>query len=245
MKPADGMNNNINIPPGHVLKLQRALYGIKQAPRVWNININEFLITLGFKPCVKDTCIYVKKSKSGGIIIIGLFVDDIASAFSVNDRKEWNDEIKERLKLKYELSDMGAVQHILGMKITRTGTKTLYIDQQVYVNDKVKEFNLDECKKVITPENSSTKLSEHDDSEHVYKDEVTLYRMMVGSLMYASISTRPDITHAVGQAARHMQQPKQSHMVAAKRIFRYLSGARDHCLKYTGSNDNSDENNMW
>src|SRR5262249_31768940 len=60
----------------YVCKLEKALYGIKQAPHVWNENINAYLIELHYTPCEKDPCIYYKTSKNNNIIIIGLFVDD-------------------------------------------------------------------------------------------------------------------------------------------------------------------------
>jgi hypothetical protein len=63
-------------------------------------------------------------------------------------------------------------------------------------------------------------------------DDINTYRMMVGSLIYASISTRPDITHAVNMISRYMSNPTHMSMIMAKRIFRYLNGNRNHGLVY-------------
>lgn len=49
----------------------------------------------------------------------------------------------------------------------------------------------------------------------------TLYREIVGSLMFIC-HTRPDISYVVGLVSRFMSNPKQSHMMAAKRVLRYL-----------------------
>jgi hypothetical protein len=62
--------------------------------------------------------------------------------------------------------------------------------------------------------------------------DVSLYRQMVGSLMYASISTRPDITHATNIVARHMSNPSQADMTKVRRIFKYLTNARHYGLVY-------------
>lgn len=77
MQAPEGMSVNSD----EVLKLKKALYGIKQAPREWNININHYLISIGFCPCVKDPCIYTKASKTNNIIMLGLFVDDIMVSY--------------------------------------------------------------------------------------------------------------------------------------------------------------------
>src|SRR5260370_40638210 len=60
------------------------------------------------------------------------------------------------------------------------------------------------------------------------------YRKAIGSLMYASVATRPDISHAVSTLSRFLDNPGQSHWEAVKRVFRYLAGTRDLSLTYGG-----------
>lgn len=75
----------ITQPPGFelkgsedkVLKLKKALYGLKQAPRAWNKRIDAFLSKTGFRKCSVEHGLYVKKSDSGGILLICLYVDDL------------------------------------------------------------------------------------------------------------------------------------------------------------------------
>ena len=133
-----------------VLKLLKALYGTKQAPRAWNSNINQLLVSMKFYRCSKDTCIYIRKSTTGRNIIIGIFVDDMIIAYDDRDSKEWY-TIKQLLKSKYQISDLGALHHILGMKITRD-THNLYISQHTYINDKLVTYNMNECVTISTPE---------------------------------------------------------------------------------------------
>ena len=61
------------------------------------------------------------------------------------------------------------------------------------------------------------------------------YANAVGNLMYAMVSTRPDISHAVGVVSRFMANPGKEHWQAVKWVLRYLRGTRDHCIVFDGS----------
>jgi hypothetical protein len=122
VRAPDGMD----IQDGYVLKLNKALYGIKQAPREWHEEIDRYLRLIGYSPCRKDSC-----------------------------------------------------------------------------------------------------------------------RAMVGSLIYASISTRPDITHAVNMISRHMNAPTNANMIMAKRILRYLNGTRHHGLLRSQIDDRILYDDQW
>ena len=218
-----------------VLKLNKALYGIKQAPKEWNSDINEYVVnTLKFKRCIKDTCVYVKKSKNNNNLIIGLFVDDTITSHNDEDKKEY-DILMNLLKSKYEMSDLGEVSHVLGMRVRKVNGG-LFIDQQTYIDEKLKQFNMNECKTTSTPE-SLDKLIKNKNKNDVENENG--YRSIVGSEIYASMSTRPDITHAVNMVSRHMHEPNASHMNAAKRILRYLKENNDVGLLYSNNSKNS------
>ena len=60
------------------------------------------------------------------------------------------------------------------------------------------------------------------------------YASAVGSLMYAMVSTRPDIAHAVGVLSRYMSKPGKDHWTAVKRVFRYFHGTIDYAICYQG-----------
>jgi hypothetical protein len=224
----------MNIINNYVLKLNQALYGIKQAPFEWHREIDRMLTTLGYTACRKDLCLYHKLTKTMNIILIGLFVDDITTLYVPSDRNEWLND-KRALMQKYEMSDLGEVHHILGMRVERNSEK-LIISQDVYIQDKLEEFRFDKARSVSTPGTiTGTQTTSHmtDDSLlPLSLQGVTLYRQMVGSLMYASISTRPDITHATNIAARHMSNPSEADMIKVRRIFKYLTNARHYGLVY-------------
>ena len=97
---------------------------------------------------IKDTCIYVKLTNTKHNMMIGLFVDDMLASYNTHDIDEWK-HYKQLMKAKYEISELGGIHHILGMRIVVNKSK-LYIDQQVYINDKLKLFNMNECKSIST-----------------------------------------------------------------------------------------------
>jgi hypothetical protein len=187
----------------------------------------------------------MKISSTKRNIILGLFVDDILVAFNESDRSEW-ESAKSLLKAQYELTDMGPAHHILGMRLTRGSRGEMYIDQYTYVKEKLKQFNMSECRELSTPE-SLQRLSKITAEVGRSSGEVNphQYREIVGSLMYAAMSTRPDIAHSTNILSRFMVNPDNNHLVAAKRVLRYLKGASNYGLVYRGSHELGvgDENN--
>jgi hypothetical protein len=96
----------------------------------------------------------------------------------------------------------------------------------------LKKFQMEDSKSVGTPMVTGCKLSKFDDTK--YFDQ-TIYRYMIGSLLYDT-PTRPDIMHAVCQVGRFQASPKTSHLLAVKRIFRYLKGTTKYGLWYPTGN---------
>jgi hypothetical protein len=84
----------------------------------------------------------------------------------------------------------------------------------------LKRFGIEDCKPVITPMQTSCKLRKYDDSKSTYQRQ---YRSMIGTLLYVTTSTLY-VMQEVGQVARFQAVPKESHVLAVKRIFRYLKG---------------------
>ena len=109
-------------------------------------------------------------------------------------------------------------------------SSSVSLDQQTYVNDKVAQFNMENSKTFLTP-SSLESLSFNKELPPL--DNATQYREIIGSLMYASIITRPDITHSTNILTRFMQQPQTHHLTAAKRVLRYLSSTPNYGLIYT------------
>ena len=97
----------------------------------------------------------------------------------------------------------------------------------------LEKFGLSQAKTVSTPANLSVKLRKNDETSKLV--DPALYQSMVGSLLYAAIATRPDISQAVGAASRYCSQPNEAHLTAVKRILRYLKETVNLGLKYEKS----------
>ena len=187
---------------------------------------------------MSDTCIYTKISKTGNTIIIGIFADDILTGYATKDEEEW-EKYKAEFMSVYKMKDLGDAEWILGMRVTRNRKeKSIVLDQEVYITKLLEQFNMTDSKPVSAPADNSQRLSDADSpitSLERKQMQYIPYRSLVGGLMYAAISTRPDITQSVNMISRYMQNPGQAHWVAGKRILRYLNGTRKLGLLYDGT----------
>ncbi|GAU10529.1 hypothetical protein TSUD_418010 [Trifolium subterraneum] len=131
------------------------------------------------------------------------------------------------MQSEFEMSMMGELGFFLGLQIKQL-EDGIFINQEKYVNDLLKKYKMNEAKIMSTPMHPSTSLDKDEKGKDVSEKE---YRGMIGSLLYLTAS-RPDIVFAVGLCARFQTSLKESHLIAVKRIFRYLVGTPDVGLWY-------------
>lgn len=211
--------------PGMVCKLLKSLYGLKQAPRNWDRMVHAFITgDMGWKALVSDMSLYFKRSRTGRVMLLFRFVDDMRGGYAREDEAEYF-ECMELLRKRFDIKQLRHESWMLGMRIQRDRkARTITLDQELYVTKALQRFGLAECKVVSTPEaigaadDKHPALEEPADRQH--------YMEVVGTLMYAAISTRPDIAHAVHYLASNMQAPTHRHAVAAERVLRYLAGTK-------------------
>ena len=222
---------------GMVCKLQKSLYGLKQSPRNWYLLCSEFIRTqMQFQPCVSDPCLFRKRSRTGRMMLLFLFVDDMQGAYDAADADEWS-EAKAKLKQRFDVKDLGDSVWMLGMRITRNRTKrTIKLDQELYTSKLLEKYGLTQCKTARTPVAQNHGEQEDDRDGGGKPVELLKYQELVGSLLYAAISTRPDIAYAVNRLTRQMQAPLQRHWIAAQRVLRYLGGTKQVGLWFGRSN---------
>ncbi|HVX00915.1 MAG TPA: reverse transcriptase domain-containing protein, partial [Candidatus Babeliaceae bacterium] len=221
-------------PREYVCRLLRAIYGLKQAGREWNTHINSFILSIGFIRLSTDTCVYVKRSRSGRIMILSTYVDDIPSAFDEADRIEW-EEIKSAFFKHYKITFLGEADWFLNMRLTRDRTrKLLFLDQRSYIDQLLQQTQFEECR--ITSNPAAQEELSNADSPTTPADIASMasipYRSVVGALMYLANATRPDIAASVNRVAQFSQNPGAKHWTAVKQILRYLSGTKDLGLKF-------------
>jgi len=139
------------------------------------------------------------------------------------------------------MKDLGAAKKILGMKITRDRKSSkLYLSQRGYIDKVLRRFNMHNTKPVSTPLAAHFRLSSDlcpkSDDEIVYMSRVP-YSSAVGSLMYATVCSRPDLSHALSVVSRFMANPGKEHWRVVQWIFRYLRGPSNTCLQFGKSRD--------
>ncbi|KAK6137074.1 hypothetical protein DH2020_029185 [Rehmannia glutinosa] len=206
-----------------VYKLKKALYGLKQAPGAWYDTLSQFLTDNGFTKGKVDRTLFVIQDKKS-ILLVQIYVDDIIFG---STNKECVKSFQTSCKSKFEMSMMGELTFFLGLQVKQVKDGT-FISQTKYTRDLMKNFGMEEKSSVKILMNTSVKMDMNADGKPVDK---TRYRTLIGSLLYLTAS-RPDILHAVCLCARFQSNPKDSHMSAVKRIFRYLKGTIQYGLFY-------------
>ena len=117
------------------------------------------------------------------------------------------------------MTDLGSAQTYLGVEIEHHPTG-IFLHQRTYIKKLLEKFNLQQYNSVKLPMDPKTRLQKNMGSPTI---DTQLYRSLVGSLIYLT-NTRSDICYAVSCVSRYMDQPQELHLIAAKRILRYLSG---------------------
>ena len=139
------------------------------------------------------------------------------------------------------MKDLGEAKKILGMEISKDRKNgKLSLTQSQYLKGILQRFGMNEqTKPVSTPLvpqfKLSAQLSPKNDAEREYMAKVP-YANAVGSLMYAMVCTRPDISHAVGAVSRYMHDPGKGHWLAVKWILRYIINTVDVGLVFQQDN---------
>ncbi|KAJ9539510.1 hypothetical protein OSB04_032243 [Centaurea solstitialis] len=191
--------------PDHVYKLNKALYGLKQAPRAWYDTLSTFLLSKGFVRGKIDSTLFLKKYPKH-ILLVQIYVDDIIFG-STNPKLCEKFELL--MKSEYKMSMMGELTFFLGLQIKQS-EKGIFINQGKYVHEMLKKFDLTSCTPMKTPMAPPLSLDKDSKGKPV---DVTLYRGMIGSLLYLTAS-RPDIMYSTCLCARYQAEPKESHLTA-------------------------------
>lgn len=164
-----------------VCKLIKSIYGLKQASRVWN---EKFMVQIKFKRCESDRCLYVK-IENGVVLYILLFVDDL---LIVSNTMQALNKVKRQLSDEFEMTDVGPVESYLGIHVERR-KGTMHLSQPHYMRNLLGKFGMQNCKPAATPMEMGLDL--RNDSE---PENDLMYRHLIGCLMHATQTTRPDLS---------------------------------------------------
>jgi ATP-binding cassette subfamily B (MDR/TAP) protein 1 len=191
-----------------VCRLRKSLYGLKQALRQWYKKLDDFVRSIGFVRSDEDHYFYGKDAPDGSPIFLILYVDDML----LFDRHiEELAELRRQMLLKFAMKDLGPAHHIVGMKITgNRHSRQSYLSQSDSIRRILERFSVHSAQSVMTPFPANLRLSRKDcptagpEGDHM---KSLLYAPAGSSLIYAMVTTRPDIAHAVGVVSRFMHNP--------------------------------------
>ncbi|GKE67670.1 retrovirus-related pol polyprotein from transposon TNT 1-94 [Tanacetum coccineum] len=170
--------------PSHVYKLKKALYGLKQAPRAWYDMLLSFLISQHFSKGAVDPTLFTRKA-GNDLLLVQIYVDDII--FTSTNTALCN-EFANQMTTKFKMSMMGQMSFFLGLQISQS-PRGIFLNQSKYAFEIIKKYGLLTSDSVDTLMVEKNKLDEDLQGTPV---DVTLYRGMIGSLMYLT-SSRPDL----------------------------------------------------
>jgi len=232
--------------PGAVLRILVALYGLRQSAYEFYMLLLRSFQALGMQRCDVDHAVFYGTwttppdpsipslpDATPLFAIIPVHVDDGLIVCNSLPLYSW---IITQLQKSIEIVDMGPASLYLGIRITRDRPRRkLWLSQRSYCIELLRVWNLSNCTTASTPmvikpyllPPSQTALPDVKDD-----DVKPLFQKLVGSLIYLAISTRPDISYAAMALGQFNVNPTRAHLVAGKRVLRYVAGTLDLALEF-------------
>ena len=215
-------------PNLYCCEVVKGIYGLPPSGKVWGDEAAKTLTSLGFERSLSDPCLFFRGDlRSKTFQMVCLYVDDI-SCYSFEKPVELFSTLKE----KYGIKDEGELDFMLGVEVVRDKKGSMALSQGAYVDKVLEKFRMEDCRGVKCPF-SDNKLTKAEDEEDADEEK---YRSIVGSIACLMVCTRPDLACSVTKLSRHLNAPKGSHMIAAKRVLRYIKQTRDVCLMMPDKN---------
>ena len=227
-----------SLRPGTICKLRKALYGLKEAPRLWHTHIDTFLKSIGFKQSTSDPNLYILTTPLGGFLFLLLYVDDLLITCRCRDQVN---RIKKLLSDNYRMTDLGPARQFLSIQIDRLFSGDIRLSQERFVQTILQRFQMGDCNGVATPMESGIVLQRSQNPDIEDQGDRQLYQSLVGSLMYLMTATRPDLAYTVSTLSKFNSGPTDKHLFAAKRVLRYLKQTGKLGLTYSTGNSRSYE----
>ena len=215
-----------------VLHLLRALYGTKQASRLWQDTLRKALLEIGFIQSTADPCIYRWRRADGQTIILGVYVDDIILAYSNESiHKEFQDKFCKRFTARYE----GDLRWFLGMAIDQAKDYSIKLDHSLAISKAAERFiPHNTITRECPPADLFNKLSKAANDEERAKVKDFPYKSIVGTLLYIAVMSRADVVFHTSMLAKFMSDPSPDCCKAAIQLLQYLHATRDLKLNFSG-----------
>lgn len=220
-------------PPGFeqggadtVCLLNKCIYGLKQAPLVWHETLKAAFADHNFRISFADPSVLIlvdMKTKAFAVI----YVDD---QILTGPNTQLNSRVKHALLAKFPGKDLGEAEFFLQIHLMRDWERrTIKLSQSRHIEDLLQVFGQTNVKPYRVPMDGSIDLSPKGSPTFHKRED---YMSLVGSLLYLSMATRPDIAYAAGVLCRYNNAPTINHWNAALRVLAYLKGTINYGLVY-------------
>ena len=213
----------VNIDPKlTVIKLLKALYGLRQAGHEWYSEITRYLQSIGFELVFREKTIFVHKHIKW--LFVGIYVDDILIACRTIEIKDY---LIKQLQRKYELHDLGEVSNTLGIRVQRSENCFTY-DVSEQIMNLCEIYNVVPNYKVKVPLPANEIVYPHANGMPCDADA---YTSLIGSIMYIARVARADVLFAITQLSQFREVPKNVHYRKLIRVLTFLRNTFDKKMR--------------
>jgi hypothetical protein len=216
--------------PNYVCKLEKSLYGLKQAAKLWHDHLTTVLCSTSLSQDDTEPTLFYNQDRT---IVINTFVDDMLALWK--DDKAWQQFINDlRNALRIKVANKPSL--FLGMTLKWSSTG-VHISHESQIGSFLIRHQMDDCKGHYTPMEGYAEVDYSPDN--VPTTEIRRYQQCIGSLLYFSQTSRPEIACAVNYYCRFSRGPQTCHWNGLKRIMQYLSKTRKVGIHVSKSNDST------
>lgn len=201
--------------PGLVCKLNKSMYGIKQASRQWYEKLTEALCSRVYTHSMLDYSLFYKKTE-GSVVFVAIYVDDV---LVTGTHLQEIESLKTFLHSTFKIKDLGRLHYFLGLEIQYT-EKGILMSQRKFTIDLLRVFGCIDCPSMTSPMDPSVKLKANKGAP---LPDPSYYRKLIGKLNFLT-NTRLDIAYSVQHLSQFMKSLREPHLKAAYHVLRYLKG---------------------
>ena len=189
--------------------------------------LHKFFVSNKFVQSLLDPCVYFLREKDKSVVVL-VWVDDLLLAAST---ARLLSRIKDSLKASFKMKDLGPISFFLGMRIVQH-PNTIEIDQSEYLKKVLARFKMADCKTRVTPCEINPSAFDSNESDK----SSTEFRQVVGSLIYAMVCSRPDLSWVVTKLSQNLSKPRNGDWVMVKHVLQYVKGTLNKKLIYRKCN---------
>ncbi|XP_060212085.1 uncharacterized mitochondrial protein AtMg00810-like [Lycium barbarum] len=211
-----------------VCRLQKSLYGLRQASRQWYAKLSQALCSRGYSSSLNDYSLFTKGS-GDSLVLLVVYVDDII--LTGTDLAEIS-ALKYSFHSQFKIKYLGSLHYFLGIEVLYTPQGVL-LHQKKFIHDLLVQFNSSDCSPVMCPLELHEKFLT--DMGELFPNPEE-YKCLVGNLNFLT-HTRPDLCFVVQHLSQFMQKPCIPHMKSALHLLRYLKGTSDVGVFFNNSPD--------